>query len=107
MIRPNRSSKLRDCSGLLLLRHNLFRDLVVRRSEESLQEEVGLNQRFWSIQRFAFLRTTLSASLQLLQISVDSPFTVVSSSWFPTDFDMRARGNQRASTRLWEQTLIL
>jgi hypothetical protein len=35
------------------------------------------NQRFWSIHRFAFLRATLSAALQLLQISVDSPFTVV------------------------------
>jgi len=66
----------------------------------------GLNQRFWSIHRFAFLRATLSASLQLLQISVDSPHTVVSSSWFSTDFHMRARGSQRASTRLWEQALI-
>jgi hypothetical protein len=70
-------------------------------------EVANRDQRFWSIHRFAFLRATLSASLQLLQISADSPFTVVSSSWCPTDLDMRARGNQRASTRLWEQTLIL
>jgi hypothetical protein len=37
IIPPKRSSRLRDCSSSLLLRHNLILDLVVCRSEESLQ----------------------------------------------------------------------
>ena len=68
---------------------------------------ISLDQRFWSIHSLAFLRATLSASLLLLQHSVGSPHTVCSSSLLPPDFNIKAKGTQRSSARLWEQTLIV
>ena len=96
-----------ECIDVLLLRNNPTVLLSSGRPEESFLQKVGLNQRFWSIHRLAFRRATLSVSLQLLQISDATHDTVLTNSWVPTDFHMTARGTQRASARLWEQTLIL